>query len=219
MYELFRHIVAVPASAPKYCVAFHIDDTHRIPFIRFLLELDTTSQTMGFPSFTNNTTTTATVDTTVNTTVGYTQYMGETYVFVRCVNDCGNNKYPTLCLLDEILNYQCIVGKYNVRPVCVSFLLSNPAYYTLYNAKRVPIEIPYVAFLTSNNVEIDHHFGPTKESHSHYSMTVLPTNTNTRVDKSGLIRYAVFGSHPLRNGDMLVESLDNVVELSLLFSC
>ena len=213
MYELFRHIVAVPASAPKYCVAFYIDDTHRIPFIRFLLELDTTSQTMGFPFFTT-TTTTNTVDT-----VGYTQYMGETYVFVRCVNDCGNNKYPTLCLLDEILNYQCIVGKYNVRPECVSFLLSNPAYYTLYNAKRVPIEIPYVAFLTSNNVEIDHHFGPTKESHSHYSITVLPTNTNTRVDKSGLIRYAVFGSHPLRNGDMLVESLDNVVELSLLFSC
>jgi hypothetical protein len=216
MYELFRHIVATPASAPKYCVAFHIDDTRRIPFIRFLLELDTTSQTMGFPFFT---TTTATVDTTVDTVVGYTQYMGETYVFVRCVNECSNNKYPTLCLLDEILNYQCIVGKYSVRPECVSFLLSNPAYYTLYNAKRVPIEIPYVAFLTSNNVEIDHHFGPTKESHSHYSMTVLPTNTNTRVDKSGLIRYAVFGSHPSRNGDMLVESLDNVVELSLLFSC
>ena len=219
MHELFRHIVATPASAPKYCVAFYIDDTHRIPFIRFLLELDTTSQTMGFPFFT--TTTVDTVDT-----VGYTQYMGETYVFVRlkCVdanNDvsCVDVSYPTLCLLDEILNYQCIVGKYNVRPECVSFLLSNPAYYTLYNAKRVPIEIPYVAFLTSNNVEIDHHFGPTKESHSHYSMTVLPTNTNTRVDKSGLIRYAVFGSHPLRNGDMLVESLDNVVELSLLFSC
>lgn len=215
MYELFRHIVATPASAPKHCVAFHIDNTRRIPFIRFLLELDTTSQTMGFPFFT---TTTATVDTTV----GYTQYMGETYVFVRLksADSCSDTScYPTLCLLDEILNYQCIVGKYNVRSECVSFLLSNPAYYTLYNAKRVPIEIPYVAFLTSNNVEIDHHFGPTKESHSHYSITVLPTNANTRGDKSGLIRYAVFGSHPSRNGDMLVESLDNVVELSLLFSC
>jgi len=140
------------------------------------------------------------------------QYVGQViynkcvYVFIKTdVQQWQPSNKRWFCLLDEILNYQSVINFLKVSTLCVDFLFSNPAYYQ-------QGEIPYVAFLCSNNekqTEITHYFGPVKEDFEYYSFTVC--------NKAHFVRYAIFGTTPTTENNVTtwrIKTLTNAVALS-----
>lgn len=213
--ELFRHVnqdTRILLDCPIYVVAF-CEKPKPTPFLLFLLEQqESEPNVLSFPHINGPV---ENIVTTLNDILAG-QYVGQViynkcvYVFVRITDEMPSVKWQQtnkrwFCLLDEILNYQCIINSLKVSPLCVDFLFSNPAYY-----QRG--EIPYVAFLCFDNekqTEITHYFGPVKEDFDYYTFTVC--------NKAHFVRYAIFGTTPITENGVTtwrIKTLTNAVALS-----
>ena len=209
--ELFRHVnqdTRILLDCPIYLVAF-CEKLSPSPFLLFLLEQEESElNVLSFPQINGP------VENITNTLVDILpgQYVGQViynkcvYVFVKIdLQQLQPSNKRWLCLLDEILNYQCIIHSFKVSALCVDFLFSNPTYY-----QRG--EIPYVAFICSDNAkqtEITHYFGPVKEDFDYYTFTVC--------DKPHFVRYAIFGTTPTTENEVTtwkIKTLTNAVALS-----
>lgn len=207
--ELFRHVnqdTRILLDCPIYFVAF-CEKSLPTPFLLFLLEQqETEPNVLSFPQIKGP------VENITTTLVVAGQYVGQViynkcvYVFVRIIDEISlHTNKRWFCLLDEILNYQCVIHSLKVSTLCVDFLFSNPAYY-----QRG--EIPYVAFLCFDNekqTEITHYFGPVKEDFEYYTFTVC--------NKAHFVRYAIFGTTPTTENGITtwrVKTLTNAVALS-----
>jgi hypothetical protein len=209
--ELFRHVnqdTRILLDCPIYLVAF-CEKLSPSPFLLFLLEQDETEpNVLSFPSLNGPVENIATklVDVLPGQYIGQVIYNKCVYVFVKTDTpqlQPSNKRW--FCLLDEILNYQCVNHSLRVSSLCVEFLFSNPAYY-----QRG--EIPYVAYICSDNekqTEITHYFGPVKEDYEFYTFTVC--------DKPHFVRYAIFGTTPTTENGVTtwkIKTLTNAVALS-----
>ena len=205
--ELFRHVnqdSRILLDCPIYIVAF-CEKSLPTPFLLFLLEeQEDEPNVLSFPQIKGPVENiTLVVD---GQYIGQVIYKRSVYVFVR-IEDTESNPSNKrwFCLLDEILNYQCVINSLKVSPLCVDFIFSNPAYY-----KRG--EIPYVAFMCfddAKQAEITHYFGPVRENYDCYTFTVC--------DKPHFVRYAIFGSEPITENEVTtwrIDKLTNAVALS-----
>jgi hypothetical protein len=236
-HELFRHLNTcntIMLECSINIVASHIESRERsIPFLRFLLEGE---KVLVFPSIQGPVSDLrqCCIDTFPEfqqiSYMGYVIFNKEMYVFVSILDiqpssnvSLSNKRW--MCLVDEILNYRGVLNYFTVDKKCVDFLFSNVDYYTLRNGRGIGLEIPYVAFLTSDNIkhtEIEHYFGPTKQEYDHYVFESCDDLLSA--GKRGVIRYAVFGTTPMTvdgKTRWFVRNMDNVVSLSwhLLESC
>jgi hypothetical protein len=233
-HELFRHVNAstnITLECKINLIACHIESRNRsIPFLRFLLEKDKDKDisTLVFPSIEG-----PVFDLRCKCVelfpefieisyVGYVIFNKEVYAFVSVLDIQPSSKIPLsnnrwMCLVDEILNYRVVLNYFTVDKKCVYFLFSNVDYYTLVNEMGMKLEIPYVAFITSENVkdtEIEHYFGPTKKEYAHY---IFESCDELFVGNKGAIRYAVFGTTPIvvdGKARWFVKKLDDAVSLS-----
>jgi hypothetical protein len=207
--ELFRHVnqdTRILLDCPIYFVAY-CEKSLPTPFLLFLLEQqETEPNVLSFPQIKGP------VENITTTLVVAGQYVGQViynkcvYVFVRIIDEIPlHTNKRWFCLLDEILNYQCVIHSLKVSTLCADFLFSNPAYY-----QRG--EIPYVAFLCFDNekqTEITHYFGPVKEDFEYYTFTVC--------NKAHFVRYAIFGTTPTTENGITtwkIKTLTNAVALS-----
>ncbi len=228
-HHLFRHLNTNHIINLDYkinIIACQINNLGSIPFLQFLLEKDT-SGCLSFP-FIQGPSTDLRHDCIAQfpefnkiTYTGYVILNKEVYVFVSILDVPQSYKIPLsnnrwLCLVDEILNYRYLLDCFKINKKCIAFLISNNDYYTLRNGMGAGIEIPYVAYLTSDNIkqtEIDHYFGPTKQEYEHYVFE----SRDDLIKKEGVIRYAVFGTTPITidgKTRWFVRNMNNVVSLS-----
>lgn len=227
-HPLFRHINTNHIINIDYkinIVACHITDTPT-PFIRFLFEKEIPNE-LTFPSFqgpSNNLREDCLVpfpEFNEISYIGYVIFNKEVYAFVRIADSFTSSKgllsnKRWWCLVDEILNYRKLLDCFTINKKCVDFLFSNVDYYTLYNGVGTGLQIPYIAYLTSDNVkqtEIDHYFGPIKEEYDHYVFE----SCDDLLEKEGCIRYAVFETTPItvdKKPRWFVRKLENAIPLS-----
>ena len=238
-HELFRHLnvnTNINIDCKINIVGCYIESRNRsIPFLQFLLEKEKDATTLVFPSIRGPIYDLRqfSIDLFPEfqqiSYVGYVIFNKEVYAFVSILDIQTSSNIPLsnkrwLCLVDEILNYRGVLSCFTVDNKCVDFLFSNVDYYTLRNGGGIGIEIPYVAFLTSDNIkhtELVHYFGPTKQEYSHY---VFESWDELSACKGGAIRYAVFGTTPATaNGKTrwFVRNVEDAISLSwhLLESC
>lgn len=230
--ELFRHINTCTSITIEYkinVIACYIESRNRsIPFLRYLLELEKEeTATLAFPSIQGPIS-----DLRCKCVelfpefqqifyVGYVIFNKEVYAFVSILDIQTSSKIPLtnnrwMCLVDEILNYHGVLNCLSVDKKCVDFLFSNVDYYTLRDGRGIGVEIPYVAFLTSDNIkhtEMDHYFGPVKQEYDHYVFE----SRDELYGANGAIRYAVFGTTPMTvdgKTRWFVRKVEDVVSLS-----
>lgn len=219
MTELFRHLnqdvhIRLPYSI--HFVAFH-EKQNVDPFLLFLLE-EVEAGVLSFPKMQGPVEDVSISMRTILSEFKETQYIGQViynkmvFVFVKIVDEvqCINKRW--FCLLDEILNHQYVIRQLTVSLLCVEFLFSNPAYYTLTNSAGNKYEIPYVAFLCSDNekqTRIHYHFGPVKEDYDYYIFE--------ECNPPHYVRYAIFNTTPTTENGVTtwkVKSLADAVALS-----
>lgn len=229
-HELFRHLNAntnINIDCKINIVGCYIESRNRsIPFLQFLLEKEKDTTTLSFPSIQGPVS-----DLRCKcielfpefqqiSYVGYVIFNKEVYAFVSILDIQTSSKMPLtnkrwMCLVDEILNYRRVLNYFMVDKKCVDFLFSNVDYYTLRDGRGIGVEIPYVAFLTSDNIkhtELEHYFGPTKQEYDHYVF-----ESCDELYGAGVIRYAVFGTTPKTvdgKTRWFVRNMDVVVSLS-----
>lgn len=232
VHELFKHLNRDNVINLLYQIRFvgyNITDEQQEPFIRVLFEQSETDMT--FPSMAGPTNNLQQQCVNIFPEFKELQYSGHiiynkvVYVFVNI-----QDKQPSIqlqkyskrifCLLDEILNYQRVLGCFKIQQECIEFLFSNSGFYLLKSTKEhnKTYEIPYVAYIGSDNVQqsmIDNYFGPTKNDYKHY---MLETYEQAASKKGGIIRYVVFKTTPITECGgqtfWLVETLNNIVSLS-----
>jgi hypothetical protein len=234
--ELFRHLntsTNITLECKINLIACHIESRNRsIPFLRILLErLDIA--TLVFPSIQGPETDLRCrcIDVFPEfqqmSYVGYVIFNKEVYAFVSILDIQVDSNIPLtnnrwMCLVDEILNYRRVLNYFVVDKLCVDFLFSNVDYYTLRDGRGIGVEIPYVAFLTSDNIkhtELEHYFGPIKQEYDYY---VFESCDELSAGKKGAIRYAVFGTTPTTvdgKTRWFVRKVEDVVSLSWHFIC
>lgn len=229
-HELFRCInsdVTIDLSCKIYLVGCHVDRRGLTPFLLFLFEKEKEKENgpLAFPSVNGPAINMREICKTTFPEykevdyIGYVMFGKEIYAFVNIIDvqisvelTSSNNRW--MCLVDEIINYQSVM-QFKISRTCTAFLFSNVYYYTLYSGKK-PVEIPYVAYVTSNNAkqtELDHYFGLSKTNYEWY----IFESCDDFIDKCGIIRYAVFDTTPKTlNGKTrwFVRTLDSVVSLS-----
>jgi len=246
VHELFKHLNTSNIINLLYqirFVAYNITDSgpdagpdsgpdaghsNNNPFIRFLFEQsDIEEGYITFPAITGPINDLQQQCVNIFPEFKEVQYSGHiiynkvVYAFINIQDNQTSMQFQKyskriFCLLDEILNYQCVLGCFKIQPECVDFLFSNSGFYLL-KATNKTYEIPYVAYIGTDNVHqsmIDNYFGPTKTDYKHY---ILETYEQAASKKGGIIRYAVFKTTPITEGGqtlLLVETLNNIVSLS-----
>ena len=239
--ELFKHLngsTTIMLECKINIIACQIESRNRsIPLLRFLLErLEKEDLTFPFIQGPVSDLRCRCIDVFPEfqqiSYLGYVIFNKEVYAFVSILDIQPSSKMPLtnkrwMCLVDEILNYRRVLNCFVVDSRCVDFLFSNVDYYILRNSRGIRLEIPYVAFLTSDNIkhtELVHYFGPTKQEYVHYVFESCDELWCKVGCKVGAIRYAVFGTTPMTvdgKTRWFVRNMNDVVSLSwhLLESC
>jgi hypothetical protein len=224
-HELFRHLntnTDIHFEGRINIVASYINSCSK-PFLQFLLEREEKELTFPFIRGPKSDIRQCCIDLFPEfvhvSYTGYVIFNKEIYAFVSILDVqtsskmCLTNK-RWMCLVDEMLNYRGLLNYFVVDKRCVDFLFSNVDFYTLRNERGVGLEIPYVAFLTSDNIkhtEIDHYFGVPKQDYNYYVFESCDSI------KEGVIRYAVFGTTPTTEEGKtrwFVRNAEDIISLS-----
>lgn len=222
MTELFRHVnqdTKIPLPYCIYVVAFH-EKQGVNPFLLYMLD-HLELGVLSFPKIQGPVEDVSIPIKTILEEYKEIQYIGQViygkmvFVFVKIMDEIQGGKIVGkrwFCLLDEILNHQYVVNQLTISYICVEFLFSNPAYYTLTNSVGNKYEIPYVGFLcceSDKQAEINYQFGPVREHYDYYIFEECKPRH--------YVRYALFGTTPTTENEVTnwkVKSLVNVTSLS-----
>ena len=202
-YKAIEEITSYDTSSfSKTCVCcFYVYCCHEIPFLSYLLELNTNDE-YSFPIINNDNKVYNNIcehfNISLNERISFKSheiFNGQLYSFYEITstrNTFKNNNFEK-CLIYEILNIKKI-NKYCISDIVINFFLEKSYYCYLFNNQNEIFEIPIIAFnyVSKNTTNYVCYNEILLEPNDDFYKLELVYNNDINYDIYNVIRYALF---------------------------